>query len=182
MNFKDELLQNLITIEQKWIDSVLATYSSDGARFFKKEKDQFANPLGYNVEKGLGKTLRLLVDDQLTELPTEMEQFVKLRAVQTFGASEAVAFVFSLKKIVIEVCGVKCIAACAKDWSIFDGRIDDLAMRVFDLYVEDRERLSQIKINEYRRGNHIMAGTRCPSTLMKKNKEEKIELKAIQDS
>ena len=182
MNFKKELLQNLITIEGKWVDYVLATYSKDGARFFKKEKDQFANPLGYNVEKGLAKTLRLLVDDQLVEMPSEMEQFIRLRAVQTFSPSEAVSFVFGLKKIVIEVCGLKCIAECATDWSVFEGRVDDLAMRVFDLYMKDRERLSQIKINEYRTGNHVMAGAPCPSVMMRKNKEEKIELKAIQDS
>jgi hypothetical protein len=182
MNFKEELLQNFTSIESKWIDTVMSTYSKDGARFFKKEKDQFANPLGFNVEKGLSKTLRLLVDDQMEELPTEMEQLVKIRAVQTFGPSEALAFVFSLKKIVIEVCGLKSIAECAKDWSSFEGRVDDFAMRIFDLYMKDRERLCEIKIKEYRTGNQGMAGARCPSSMMRKNKEEKIELKAIQDS
>ena len=182
MNFHEELLQNLLSIESKWIDSVLSTYSSDGARFFKKEKDQFANPLGYNVEKGLSKTLRLLVDDALEELPTEMEQLIKLRAVQTFSPSDAISFVFSLKKIVIEVCGLKCIAKCAKDWSSFEGRVDAFSLKIFDLYMKDRERLSQVKIDEYRRGNHLMARTRCPSNMMDKDKEEKIELKAIQDS
>lgn len=182
MNFKEELLQNLVSIESKWIDSVMSSYSTDGARFFKKEKDQFANPLGHNVSKGLAKTLRLLVDGQLEELPTEMDQLVKLRAVQTFTPSEAVGFVFSLKKIVVEVCGLQSIAACAKDWSAFEGRIDDLALRVFDLYMQDRERLSQIRINEYRSGNHIMAGGRCPSSVVRKNKEARKELTAIQDS
>nr|MBF0222385.1 RsbRD N-terminal domain-containing protein [Desulfobulbaceae bacterium] len=182
MNFKEQLKQNLLAIEQKWIDSVLATYSSDGARFFKKEKDQFANPLGFNVRKGLEKTLGLLVNDQLDELPTEMEQLVKLRAVQTFGPSEAVGFVFFLKKIVIEECGLQCIAECATEWSAFEGRVDDLAMRIFDLYMKDRELISQIRVNEYRSGNHIMAGARCPSAMTRKSKEEKIELKVIQDS
>jgi len=182
MNFKEQLEQNLLTIERKWIDSVLSTYSEDGAKFFNSEKDQFANPLGYNVKKGLEKTLRLLVNDQLDELPAEMEQLVKLRAVQTFGPSEAVSFVFPLKKIVIEVCGLQCIAECANDWSSFEGRVDGLAMRLFDLFVKDRELLYQVKLNEYRSGNRVMAGARCPSAMMKKNKEEKIELKAISDS
>jgi hypothetical protein len=179
MNFKQQLEQNLLSIEQKWIDSVLSTYSSDGAKFFKKEKDQFANPLGFNVRKGLEKTLRLLINDQMDELPSEMEQLIKLRAVQTFGPSEAVAFVFSLKKIVIEVCGLQCVAQCANDWNSFEGRVDDLAMRIFDLYQKNRELISQIRVNEYRSGNHIMAGARCPSAMMRQNKEEKIELKAI---
>lgn len=182
MNFREQLEQNLPAIEQRWIDAVLSTYASDGAKFFKREKDQFANPLGFNVRQGLVKTLLLLVKNELNALPTEMEQLVKLRAVQTFSPSEAVAFVFSLKKIVIEVCGTQCIAQYASEWSVFDRRVDDLAMRIFDLYMKDRELIYQVKVNEYRSGNHIVAGTRCPSAMMRKSKEEKIELKAIQDS
>ena len=182
MNFKEQLEQNLLTIEKKWIDNVLSTYSVDGARFFGKEKDRFANPVGFNVRKGLEKVLRHLVNGQVDELPSELQQLVKLRAVQTFGPSEAVAFVFSLKKIVIEVCGLQCVADCAKEWNSFEGRVDELAMRIFDLFVEDRELLYQVKLNEYRSGNQIMARVRCPSAMMRNSKEEKIELKAVSDS
>jgi len=177
--------ENRNAIVGRWVDAVLSTYAKDGADFFKRQKDRFANPLGYHLREGLEKVFDRLyrggggVD---VEIPPELGQFVKLRAVQTFTPSEAVAFVYELKKIIVDTCGAKALLEAADEWLALEKRVDALALRVFDLYMENRERLFQIKINEFKTGNHVMSAAQCPSLMMRKNKEEKIELKVIGES
>ena len=183
MGLDEILLENKIAISEKWVEAVLSTYSAEGVRFFKKEADRFANPLGYSAKIGLEAVYEAIRTGQdFEELPTELEQFVKLRAVQTFSASDSVSFVFSLKNVVVEVCG-KDLAqrASLKEWFDFEARIDRLALKIFDLYMENRELIYQIKVKEYMSGNHVLAGSRCPSATTRNNKEEKIELKVMQE-
>ncbi len=181
MSFTEILIENKIIIEEKWLDSVMTTYPDDSVRFFKKQKDRFANPLGFSARQGLEKIINQLCQDQEVEVSSELAQFIKLRAVQTFTPSQAVSFIYELKKIVLEVCGADTLAAVASGWLEFEQKIDALALRIFDLFMENRELLHQIKIKEYKSGNHLVAGGRCPSAMMRENKEEKIELKVIQD-
>ncbi len=182
MNFAEILAENKLSILNNWIESVLDSYPADGARFFKKQQDRFANPLGYKARKGLEEVFELLISDQvITELPDELQQFIKLRAVQTFTPSEALAFVYKLKGIVVESCGLDNLMGVGSDWLSFNESVDRVALLVFDQYMADRELIYQIKVNEYINGNHVMARGKCPSAMMRKNKEEKFELKVIQD-
>ena len=175
--------ENRSAIIGRWVDAVLATYAKDGADFFKRQKDRFANPLGHALREGLEKVFdQLYRGEGEIDPPAELLQFVKLRAVQSFSPSEAVAFIGELKKIVVDVCGAKALLEAADEWLAFDARIDALALRVFDLYMENRERLYEIKINEFKTGNHVMSAAQCPSLMMRKKKEEKIELKVIGES
>ena len=105
MSFQEIITENKIEIVKEWIELVMSTYSPDGVRFFKKEKDRFANPLGYNATQGLEKVFEMLCQSQTENLPKELKQFVKLRAVQTFLPSDAMSFVFELKNIIFRVCG-----------------------------------------------------------------------------
>ena len=177
------LKKNREAIINRWIDRVLSTYSIDGAIFFKQQKDRFANPLGYSVKDGLAKIFDMLcAPEKIEELPGELSKLVKLRAVQDFKPSEAVAFLYDLKLIVLEVCGHKKIADQPASWLELGAKIDDLALQIFDLYLVYRERVYQIKVNEYKSGNNIAAAGQCPSgAAMRRNKQEKIELSVIRD-
>lgn len=181
MGLVEILTENKITIAEKWLDAVLSSYHEDSVGFFKKQKDRFANPLGYSAKVGLEKIVNQFCAGQAIEVSSELSQFVKLRAVQTFTPSQAVSFVYELKKIVVAVCGADKIAGAVTEWLVFEGALDALAMKVFDLYMENRELLCQIKINEFKTGNHVLANGKCPSAMLKENKEEKIELRVIQD-
>jgi len=181
MDFAEALAEKKPKIVQQWIESVMASYSADGASFFMKQKDRFANPLGFAAKSGLTAVFDQLTGDQPShEMPPELSQFIKLRSVQDFSPSAAVGFVYQLKAIMVAQLGHDILSAAGQEWFQFEAKIDALALRIFDLYMEDRELLFQVKVDEYKRRNHIVAG-RCPSAMMGNNQEEKIELKVIRD-
>ena len=183
MNFTEALAEKKTTIVQKWIEAVLASYSADGASFFMKQKDQFANPLGHAVKTGLTAVFDQLTGAQPAQaMPAELNQFIKLRSVQTFAPSAAVGFVYQLKAIMVAELGLATVMAAGQEWFDLGAKIDALALKVFDLYMADRELLWQVKGNEYKRGNDAMNRGVCPSAVMGSNQEEQIVLKVIQNS
>jgi hypothetical protein len=184
MSLQELLTENKLKIVSTWIDKVMSTYSPDGARFFKGQKDRFANPLGYSVEKGLESLFNdILAGGEIDGLPGELLQFVKLRAVQDMAPSTALAFLYELKDVVREVCGTEVLSSMAVEWARLDRVVDQVALLGFDVYVKDRELLNQVKIQEMKRGNNVMleGGLRCPSSMMRGNKEAKKELQVIKD-
>lgn len=182
MEFKEALAEKKATIAHKWIETVLATYSADGASFFMKQKDRFANPLGFAAKAGLSAVFDQLCGDKpATAMPPELSQFVKLRSVQNFAPSAAVGFVFQLKAIMVAELGEATVLAAGREWLEFEARIDALALKIFDLYMEDRELLCQVKVNEYKRGNDAKNRGVCPSAMIGSQQEEKIVLKVIRD-
>lgn len=182
MSFPEALAEKKSKIVQLWIEAVMASYSADGASFFMKQKDRFANPLGFAVKAGLSAVFDQLAGDQPGQaMPAELSQFIKLRSVQTFAPSAAVGFVYQLKAIMMVQLGHEVLSASSAEWFAFEAKIDALALKIFDLYMEDRELLCQVKVDEYKRKNHIMGAGHCPSAMMGNNQEEKIELKVIRD-
>lgn len=182
MTFKDKLAERKSKIVDQWIDTVLASYPADGASFFKRQKDRFANPLGFAAKAGLAAIYEQLVGDAPGgEMPAELAQFIKLRSVQTFTPSQAVGFVFQLKQVLVEQLRWETLLAAGQEWSDLAAKIDRLALKLFDLYMEDRELLHEVKLNEYKKGNHVMAAGRCPSSVLGNSQAEKIELKVIRD-
>ena len=176
------LAENKMVIAEKWLNAVLSVYHEDGAQFFKRQNDQFANPLGYSARTGLEKVIERLASGKPWELPSELIQFVKLRAVQDFSPSKAIAFVYDLKRIIVEVCGQDLVVANFSEWQGVEAELDKLALQVFELYVADRELIYKVKLQEFKSGNAVVAGGGCPSgAMMKKHNEEKIELKVIRD-
>ena len=84
------------------------TYPIDTSGFLKTTKDRFANPVGGAVSDGLGSMFDELLNDMDREtLIPNIEPMIKIRAVQNFSPSQAVSFIFSLKKIVRETLSKK---------------------------------------------------------------------------
>ena len=165
-------------ILDSWVDQVLTTYPEDGSRFFKKEKDQFANPVGYAVKSSLWAVYALLFEKNEPEgIVACLDQMVRIRAVQTFNPSEAVSMAYILKRVVKDFCR-KDNVADLEGWHAFEEKADILAYTMFDLYVASRERLYQTRIAEIKSGNHITTDSGCPSKLMDEM-APKAELKTI---
>lgn len=183
MNLYDSLAENKLVIAQKWLESVLATYHPDGAKFFKKQQDRFANPLGYSARVGLEKLVYSLASGKEVEIPSEFLQFLKLRAVQKFTPTEALSFIYDLKGIIVKCCSQRLIAENLSEWFELDAKLDKIVLNVFEMYAADRERLYTVTLQEYKSGNSIAVRGGCPSgTMMKKQNEEKDELKVIRET
>lgn len=145
--------KNAESIERRWLDAVLSTYSADAAVVFKRGKDPFANPIGHTARvatQGIFEALTAAAEDE--ELHRHVKEIVKIRAVQEFSASEAVRFVFQLKEAVrAELATAAREPGIAAELLEFEGRIDRVALAAFDTYVQCREQVSQLRINEAKR-------------------------------
>ena len=135
-----------------WFEATLQTYAPDTARFYKDQKDAFANPVGNTTSEGLPVILdQLLNDFDLDVIKTYLDPIIRVRAVQDFTASQATAVILKLKKILRD-----CLADELRDASrlkellAFESRIDQLSLLAFDLYMNCREKIYEIAAHETR--------------------------------
>jgi len=148
----DELLKKQrSSIIDKWFNRIISSYPDDTAEFLRK-KSGFANPVGQTTFQGIQDIFDgLLLDAEPTEIEPFLDSIIRVRAVQNFSPSEAVDFIYQLKKIIREE-----ISASFKDAEIrgelesLDSRIDSLALLSFDIFMKCREKLYDIKANELR--------------------------------
>jgi hypothetical protein len=153
INLKNQLLEKKTAILKKWFDAVADTYPDNTASFLKKKKAQFTNPVGHNLAEGLeGLFEALLQGVILDKVSVFLDSIVRIRAIQEFAPSEAVSFIFQLKKIVRQELGGEVLQQprMVEELAAFDAAIDDLALFSFDLYVKCREKIYEIKANEAR--------------------------------
>lgn len=183
MQLQEFLAEEKGEILPRWIDAVLASYPADAARIFKREQDRFANPIGYNAEHALTRLYDLLfvaATPDYTQVGPVLEEFVKIRAVQTFAPSAAVAFLFALKKTVREACSAKDAPAITlAEWQELEERIDRVTGLVFDLYMGCRERLYETRVREIKSRNHQVIAEGCPSARLRQANNQKAEMQPI---
>jgi len=151
MNFEELLVKNKTAVIDKWFDVVVDSYPSDTARFIKRQKDPFSNPVGGTTLKGLTG----LIDELLGEMNPDainsfLDPIIRIRAVQNFTPSQATSFIFSLKKIIRDSIISKKPGdhQMAAEMSQFDQKIDSIGLTAFDIYMKCREQIFQLKANE----------------------------------
>lgn len=139
-------------ILEKWFDSVLETYPHDTAKFLKRQKDQFANPVGSTIYKGMSCLLDLIVNSADANAVTKsLDEIIRIRAIQDFTPSHALAFVIDLKRIVREeIEGETCKEQLIDELLAFERRVDSLLLLSFDIYMKCREKIYELKANELR--------------------------------
>lgn len=151
MPLKKLLEKNKTALQKKWFDSVAKTYPLDTSRFLKKNKDFFANPVGGNLSKGLVAILDELIKGPDRErVITYLDPIIRVRAIQDFSPSQAVAFVASLKDIVREALkkDLRRDDKIGSQLMQFERTVDELQLLAFDIYVGCRERIYDLKANE----------------------------------
>lgn len=152
MNFNNILKKRRKAILDLWQDRALAVYPSDGSKFFKQKKDPFANPVGHTLKQGLNGLLDIIFEDNgISGAAPFLDQIIRVRAVQDITPSGAVGFLFELKGVIREMVKKDLANIDEKaDWQALDAKIDAMAMAGFDVYMDCREKISQIRVNEVR--------------------------------
>lgn len=154
MGTLEELLRDRAdAIAQRWLLDALATYSAEASVAFGRERDPFANPVGHALREGTRGIVTALVDDVDDEtVRHSLSEMVRIRAIQEFSPSQALAFVFRLKDAVLAELG-----SVARDPGLsdqlreLDRRIDRIGLAAFDSYVVCREQVFDLRVNEVRR-------------------------------
>lgn len=153
-------------IVNKWVEYTLSTYASSS--FFVKERDMFANPVGGNIRQSLNQLFQKLSKGaDAGELTAPLEQIISIRSVQQFTPAQAIAPLNAIKHITREVFAAdkerKHLIAELYD---FEFAVDLAMLAAFDIYMQFRERLYQVRINEIKSGSHILTDSKCPSNLL----------------
>lgn len=135
----------------KWFGLVLSSYPPETAKFLKSRKDRFANPVGSTIYESLEGILKgFLSGDRPDALAGHIDGIMRIRAVQDFTASGAVAFVFGLKSIIrgeLDEVGEGDIAELLQ----LEDTVDMLALMAFETYTKCREDIYEVKSNELAR-------------------------------
>ena len=150
-------MQNKEAIAEVWLGRVLRSYPSESAKFLATERDRFRNPVGSTIRRALGTLLdELLLGMDRNRIDESLDSIMQIRAVQDLPPSQALEFLFQLKDILRHQ-----LAGAERE--LLDGRIDELALLAFDLYVKYRERTYQAKANEARRRVFVLERRMMPS-------------------
>jgi hypothetical protein len=142
---KDDLLA-------AWFDRIIDTYPAETAKFLRNQKDRFANPVGQTIHEGIeGIFHELIHGGEIGRVTTFLDAIIRVRAIQEFTPSQAVSFIFFLKTVCRD--GIKDIplsAELAEELATLESQIDSLALIAFDIFMQCREKLYDIKANEMR--------------------------------
>jgi len=144
------LEQKKTAIVKKWFAATIATYPSDTAKFLKSQKDPFANPVGRTTYQGLA----ALFDELLKETDHEvirsfLDPIIRIRAVQNFSPSQATSFIFFLKNVIRDNIKKEDFQAqLFNELLSFESKIDELGLIAFNLYMNCREKIYELKANE----------------------------------
>jgi hypothetical protein len=152
MELKELLSQNEAAILKRWFNLILETYPADTATLMRKDKDQFTNPVGSTLSREIEVLFKKLCESSQHErCQASLDSILKIRSVQDFSPSQAVGFVFLLKRAVGETLKNEiCKESVMDEWLKFQSSIDDLALDAFDAYMECREKICEIRINQAR--------------------------------
>ena len=153
-------------IVNRWLEYTLSTYGSSA--FFLKQRDKFANPIGGNFREALDQLFGLIsTGKDSKEFHPPLETLISIRSVQEFSPSQAIAPINALKHITREVLsGDKERSHLVAELYDFEFAIDLAMLAAFDIYMQCRERLYKVRINEIKSGRSRVTDGGCPSRLL----------------
>ncbi len=143
---------NQAAILGDWLARVAETYPAETAKFLLAQKDPFANPVGGAVAEGLAAVLAALAGEPPRgEAAGFLEQIIRIRAIQDFCPSAALAFLPGLKTVLLARLGKEIDReGLWREFLEFTAELDRLLLQAVDLYVGCREKVFSLKADETR--------------------------------
>jgi hypothetical protein len=139
-------------IHKQWFDMIVASYPENTADFLKNQKNQFANPVGHTIREMTAGVLDTLANKRAPKDAYDfIDRFVRVRAVQDFTPSKALDFLFMLKKIIKDEFKDELKNKdLYEEFHAINSTIDDMVLGAFESYVKYRERIYELKVNEFK--------------------------------
>jgi len=148
MNLKQELKKNKTIFFNKWFQATIDTYPPQTAKVLGKNSNRFDNPVGSVTRQTIEDVFNLICEDfDEKKLEKKLDPVIRIRAVQSFSASQAVSFVFTLKEIGEDILD-------AELWSDFDKLVDIIALAAFNKFMKCKEEIFLLKATESKRRVH----------------------------
>lgn len=168
----DILRQRREIILKEWQKSTLDFYTTGAFKSAKKSVDRFGNPIVYTVSTALEAILNELIEGIHTAKSDEaLEDVVKIRSLQSEKPSQALDFLFCLKKIINDELNRS--GAEKNNFAEIEkhnSALDNLILEAFDIFMRCREKIYEIKSNEIKRRSYKLwerAGMTDPPLMRK---------------
>lgn len=152
MKLESCLKEKRAAILERWYRAIIDTYPSESAKYFNN-KDPFANPVGLTISDTIGSLYDSLFQEEVDReaVSQSLDGMIRIRAVQDFSPSQAIAFVFRLKEVIrAELSGRIEPGKAAEEWVRLEERIDRLALISFDVFMKCREKIYELRTHEFK--------------------------------
>ncbi|MBI9080012.1 MAG: RsbRD N-terminal domain-containing protein [Pseudodesulfovibrio sp.] len=156
MTFESILAERTAELSEKWAGLVLQTYPRETQKIWGRQKDRFDNPVGVTIIEATRELFPSLLEwDDAEKISKSLDKLIRIRAVQDFSPSQAISFVFLLKKLLRdEFFKPMKKEGTLEDLLRFEAKIDNLAMMAFDIYSKSRELIYRMRVDEVKRAQH----------------------------
>jgi len=153
MRFETELAERKAELSEKWADLVLGSYPEETRKIWGRQKDRFQNPVGAAIFDATRELFDLMLQWKDAQgIAASLDKLIRIRSVQDFSPSQAVSFVFLLKKLLREEFFKPMQAGGRLDELLrFEAKVDNLAMMSFDIYAKGRETMYRLRVEEVKR-------------------------------
>jgi hypothetical protein len=136
-----------------WFDAVMAAYPPDGARFFKKTSDPFANPVGSTIHRCLNELFDQVRHAEMDgdAVQSALDGIVRIQSLQECKPSAAISFIFTIKPTIsAKLERYSDDPEVRKYLGALDANIEELLKSAFDLYLQCRQKVFQLRANQAR--------------------------------
>jgi hypothetical protein len=150
VTLKELLTEKKSAILEGWLDRILEVYPAGSREFFQKNQDPFSNPIGSAIREGIEKLFQeILEPTDVAQSSSFLDPIIRIRAVENLSPSQAMGFIPLLKKIIKESLGDRILeSVSSREWMTLNCKIDQLTLQAFDIYMECREKIHQLKVKE----------------------------------
>jgi hypothetical protein len=150
MKLDNILVEKRSTILEMWFDLMLESYPTEARDFLKKKKNRFDNPVAYEFRKGMKGIYETLFHSmERDKISSVLDRIISIGAIQDFLPSSVIGFIFLLKTAVrkglereIQENGL------SEELLELESRIDRLALLSFDVFMNRREKLYELRVKE----------------------------------
>ena len=150
MKLNNILVEKRSTILEMWFDLMLKSYPTEARDFLKKKKNRFDNPVAYEFRKGMKgiyKTLFYSMEEE--KISSVLDRIISIGAIQDFLPSRVIGFILLLKTAVRKgLEGEIQENGLSEELLELESRIDRLALLSFDVFMNRREKLYELRVKE----------------------------------
>ena len=154
---KQHLIDKKKEILADWRNIIFNSYPPDSVQFLKNEHDQFNNPIGSCIMEVTEDIYDGLIENvKIDQLFAALDRIIRIRSVQDYTPSQAIAFMNALKLAIRHKCEDIDRDENFRDFLDFEARIDRLTFLAFDIYMQCREKIYEIRVNDMKRQSAIL--------------------------
>ena len=154
VKLQDILKKKRNQILKDWFELAVNQYPTDAKKFLVSVENRFANPIRASLLDGMNGLYDRLVAGETFETQDScafLDAVIRVRAVQDLTAAQAIGFIFFLKDAVrAALAGEIGRAGMLEELLTFESKIDNVALLAFNMFMQCREKIYELKATELR--------------------------------